>query len=145
MEKIIMVVDDMKDERKLVRLLLRKYAFQVVEVSNPLEAVRTAKQIRPHMILMDHMMPQMTGYDCVAALRQEPELCRVPIIMLSARKFDSDFGSYMKLIIEDFLPKPVESNALISRIQALLGPMELRAAVPAAPASRPAASAAPKA
>jgi CheY-like chemotaxis protein len=135
MEKIIMVVDDQKDERKLVRLLLRKYNCQVIEVPNPADAVRLAKQHKPHIILMDHMMPQMTGYECIAALRQESELCRIPIIMLSARKFDSGWASFMRMSIEDFLPKPVEAGTLLARLQSLLGPFEIRPAAVAPPLS----------
>ncbi|MBI5241920.1 MAG: response regulator [Elusimicrobia bacterium] len=126
MEKIIMVVDDQKDERKLVRLLLRKYAVTVVEASNPVEAMKLARQQKPHLILMDHVMPQMTGYEAVSALKQDPELCRIPIIMLSARKFDPEWGDFIRQSVEDFLPKPAQADKLLARIQALLGALTVR-------------------
>lgn len=131
MDKVIMVVDDQKDERKLVRLLLRKYACQVVEVPNPAEAVKMARLHKPNLVLMDHVMPQMTGYECIAALR-ESGLPRTPIIMLTARKFDSGWEAFIKMSIEGFLTKPVEANSLLAAIQGILGPLEVRAASPAA-------------
>lgn len=126
MEKIIMVVDDQKDERKLVRLLLRKYAVTVIEASNPVEAMKLARQQKPNLILMDHVMPQMTGYEAVAALRQDPDLGRIPIIMLSARKFDPEWGDFMRMSVEDFMPKPAQADKLLARIQALLGTLTVR-------------------
>lgn len=130
MEKVIMVVDDQKDERKLLKLLLRKYAVTVVEAANPVEALKLAKLQKPHLILLDHVMPMMTGYECIEALRQDSDLCRIPIIMLSSRKFDAGWGDFMHQSIEDFMPKPPDADKLVARIQSLLGALPLRPAAP---------------
>lgn len=128
MGKVIMVVDDVADERKLVRLLLRRFNCTLIEVANAVDAVKLAHKHRPQLVLMDHMMPQMSGYECIYEFRQDLDLSRIPIIMLTARKFDEGFKNFMKQEINDFLPKPVDANALLDRIQGLIGKLEPRAA-----------------
>lgn len=124
MRKTILVADDMADERKLVRLLLRKYDVAVVEATNGGDAVKLAKKYKPSLILIDHMMPGMTGYDCIQELRQDLELRGIPIIMLTSRKFDAGFRDFMRYQIDDFLQKPVESKSLLESIQARIGALD---------------------
>ncbi|MBI5596718.1 MAG: response regulator [Elusimicrobia bacterium] len=133
MRPLILVIDDMKDERKLVRLLLRQYDCELMEASNALEGLAAARKRVPTLVIIDHSMPQMTGYDAVAELRQDALLSRVPVVMLSSRKFDPDFKGYMSLQGVTFLSKPVQASALVGTLNALIGPLApapKKAAVP---------------
>lgn len=123
MRPLIMVVDDMKDERKLVRLLLRQYDCELLEASSAAEGLAAARKRRPALIIIDHSMPQMTGYDAVAELRQDALLSHVPVLMLSSRKFDPDFKGYMSLQGVSFLSKPVQATALVGTLNGLIGPL----------------------
>lgn len=133
MKPVILVVDDQKDERKLVRLLLRQYDCELVEASNAKEGLEAARKRAPRVILIDHNMPGMTGYDAVAELRQDPVLAGLPVVMLTARKFDPGFKEFMGLQGVSFLPKPVQAATLVGTLTGLIGP--LAKAKPAAPAA----------
>lgn len=135
MKPVILVVDDQKDERKLVRLLLRQYDCELVEAPNAKEGLEAARKRAPRVILIDHNMPGMTGYDAVAELRQDPALAGIPVIMLTARKFDPGFKEYMSLQGVSFLPKPVQAGTLVGTLTGLIGPLaKAKPAVPAAAA-----------
>ena len=134
MKHVIIVIDDMADDRKLVRLLLRKYDCQVLEAACAADGLKLAQKTKPHLILIDHMMPQGNGYDSIRHFREDPELRLVPIIMLTSRKFDAGFRDFMRQNIDDFLAKPVESKTLLDAIQARIGALRL-APAPAAPAA----------
>lgn len=148
MRRVFLVIDDMPDDRKLVRLLLRKYDCQIVEASSTAEGFKLAHKCKPHLILIDHMMPQENGFDAIRRFREDPELRSTPMIMLTSRRFDAGFRDYMRMLIDDFLAKPVESKTLLDAIQARLGGLTI-APVPAAPApstlAAPAVLAAPAA
>lgn len=136
MKRVFLVIDDMPDDRKLVKLLLRKYDCQIIEASNTAEGFRLAQKHKPHLILIDHMMPGENGFDAIRRFREDSELCRTPMIMLTSRKFDAGFRDYMRMLIDDFLVKPVEAKSLLDAIQAKLGGLTL-APVAAAPAPAP--------
>lgn len=123
MRPMILVIDDMKDERKLVRLLLRQYDCELVEASGAAEGLAAARKRAPQLILTDHTMPNMKGYEAVAEFRTDPALCRVPVIMLSSRKFDPCFKDYMSLQGVTFLAKPVQAATLVATIASLIGPL----------------------
>ncbi|MBI3298470.1 MAG: response regulator [Elusimicrobia bacterium] len=139
MKPLILVIDDMKDERKLVRLLLRQYDCELAEAAGAEEGLVAARKRTPNLILIDHTMPQMKGYEAVAEFRTDPALCRVPVIMLSSRKFDPCFKDYMSLQGVTFLAKPVQAGALVSTIGSLIGAL---APAPKKPALASAATAA---
>lgn len=125
--KTILVVDDSNNDRKLIRLLLRKYDCVVVEAANGAEASKQVEEHKPSLILIDHMMPDTTGYDWINKFRgnMEPKWFAqnkaVPIIMLTARKFDQGFKEFMKFQGVDFLPKPVQQKTLLGLIESLVG------------------------
>lgn len=125
-QRIVLVADDTKDDRKLVQLLLRKYDCTVVEAASGKEALELARKHKPRVVVLDHRMPEMTGYEAIQAFRADLALASVPIILLTSRKFDEGFKSYMQLAGVEFLRKPVESKQLLSLIQKLTGELPLK-------------------
>ncbi|MBI4345328.1 MAG: response regulator [Elusimicrobia bacterium] len=125
MKKVFLVIDDMTDDRKLVRLLLRKYDCRILEAASTVEGYTLALKCKPHCILIDHMMPNENGYDAIRRFREEPALRQTPIIMLTSRRFDAGFRDYMRMVIDDFLLKPVEAETLLDAIQARVGVLSL--------------------
>ena len=138
MKPVILVIDDQKDERKLVRLLLRQYDCELVEASGAREGLEAARKRAPRLILIDHNMPGMSGYDAVFEMRQDAALRNTPVIMLTSRKFDPGFKEFMGMQGVSFLAKPVQAGMLVSTLTALIGPL-----AKAKPAGAPSPAAAP--
>jgi len=137
----ILVADDSVTIQKVVELTFSKEDFVLIPVRTGEEAIRKAKEVQPDLILLDLVMPDKNGYEVCAALRAEPMLRAVPIIMLTGtfEAFDKEQG--LRAGANDFLTKPFESQALISRVKQLLFAKTVDLGGPAAPA--PAATVAP--
>jgi CheY-like chemotaxis protein len=137
----ILVADDSVTIQKVVELTFSKEDFVLIPVRSGEEAIRKAKEVQPDLILLDLVMPDKNGYEVCTALRAEPMLRAVPIIMLTGtfEAFDKEQG--LRAGANDFLTKPFESQALISRVKQLLFARTVDIGGPAAPAPAPPAPA----
>ena len=113
----ILIVDDESDIRKIVRLLLERRGHLVIEAANGCDAVALVREQSPDLIVMDIMMPKMSGIDAVKAIR---EFSTAPIIFLTARSLDADKESAYMSGGDDYLEKPFSSTELILKIEAML-------------------------
>lgn len=123
MSKKILVVDDEDNIRELIRIALTRYDCEVIEAANGQEAYDSAKREMPTLIITDHLMPNFTGYELVQKVRQDSKLKKTPILMCTAKQFDSDFPQLLKLENCDFLAKPFDVVELIGSIEKLIGPL----------------------
>ena len=123
--KTILVADDKANIRNLVRDYLEAEGFRVVIAANGREALYTARAEKPDLILLDIMMPEMSGYDFIKAYRKERE---TPIILLTAKLDETDKVLGLELGADDYVTKPFGMKELTARIHAVLR----RAARPAA-------------
>jgi len=107
MRKTVLVVDDFRDTRKLVKLLLEKNGYEVLEASDGYDAVKQAVKSRPDLILMDVAMPVMDGIQATQAIRQHFDLSEVPIVAVTAY---GDFYNDRARDVgcNDVIQKPVE-------------------------------------
>jgi len=120
----VMVVDDDPDVREVLVLLLGKAGFDAIEADSGAQCLKLLQTVRPAVILLDLMMPEMDGFEVCRALKQDPAAAEIPVIVLTAR---DDNGSRMRaarLGASDFLVKPVSSGHLISRVRAQLELLE---------------------
>ena len=119
MTKVLIV----EDEAGLVTLLkynLEKHGYETVEVMDGklvLQAVLTEK---PDLILMDWMLPHVSGVDLCRDIRQHPEVKHIPIIMVTARSEEADKVRGLSYGADDYMTKPFSVPELIARVQALL-------------------------
>ena len=113
----ILIVDDESDIRKIVRLLLERRGHSVCEASNGVEAIELLRTFKPDLVIMDIMMPKMSGVEAVRAIR---EFSSVPIIFLTAKSLDSDKEAAYLSGGDDYLVKPFSSTELILKTEALL-------------------------
>ena len=136
----ILVADDSVTIQKVVELTFSKEDFVLTQARSGEEAIRKAKEIRPDLVLLDLVMPDMNGYDVCAALRTEPVLRSVPIIMLAGtfESFDQQRGAQAGA--NDVVTKPFESQVLVGKVKQLLFARSLEAAA-AAVAPKPSADA----
>ena len=117
MSRTILVVDDKASVRNLVREYLEAEGYRVVAATNGREALYAARQEKPDLILLDIMMPQMSGYDFIRAYRKERE---TPIIVLTAKLDETDKVLGLELGADDYVTKPFGMKELAARINAVL-------------------------
>lgn len=117
MTKTILVVDDSANVRTLVREYLAAEGFRVVTANDGRAALFTARSEKPDLVLLDIMMPEMTGYDFIRAYRKERA---TPIILLTAKLEESDKVLGLELGADDYVTKPFGMRELVARINAVL-------------------------
>lgn len=113
----ILVVDDEADIRKIVRLILEKKGYSVSEASNGAIAVECIKEESIDLVLMDIMMPQMSGVEATARIR---EFSPVPILFLTAKSLERDKESAYESGGDDYLVKPFSAAELMMKVESLL-------------------------
>ena len=115
--KTILVADDKANIRNLVREYLEAENFRVVIAANGREALYAARAEKPDLILLDIMMPEMSGYDFIKTYRKESE---TPIILLTAKLDETDKVLGLELGADDYVTKPFGMKELTARINAVL-------------------------
>lgn len=119
----ILVVDDLDDNRTILRVWLEKRGYHVVEAADGQQAVEAALHERPALILMDISMPQVDGFAATSRIRQHPELRDVPIIAITAYstlKIDAQHGDSLATEYIECITKPYDINHLGNLIDRLL-------------------------
>ncbi|SRR6056297_2469674 len=116
----ILLVDDEPDVLEFMTYNLKSAGYQVYSTQNGKEAIRKAKEIEPHLILLDVMMPEMDGVETCEQLRNQAELQRTIIAFLTARGEDYSQIAGFEAGGDDYITKPIKPKVLLSRIKALL-------------------------
>jgi len=116
----ILLVDDEPDILEIVGYNLTTEGYQVATASNGVKAIEKAKQYKPHLIILDVMMPEMDGIEACEKLRAIPELSETVITFLTARGEDYSQVAGFDAGADDYITKPVKPKILISKVKALL-------------------------
>jgi two-component system, OmpR family, phosphate regulon response regulator PhoB len=116
----ILVVDDEADITALVAYHLAKASYRVTTAGNGRDALRAAREERPDLIVLDLMLPGLTGYEVLAELRRQDETKDIGVIVLTARKEEPDRIKGLALGADDYLPKPFSPPELVLRVGAVL-------------------------
>ncbi|MDP4207722.1 MAG: response regulator transcription factor [Bacteroidota bacterium] len=116
----VLIVDDEQDILEFVSYNLRKEGFHVFMANTGRQAIELAKEVQPHLILLDVMMPEMDGIETCQQLRQIPGLQNVAIAFLTARSEDYSQIAGFEAGGDDYISKPVRPKVLVSRLRALL-------------------------
>jgi two-component system KDP operon response regulator KdpE len=116
-EPLILAVDDEAGILRLIRLELTEQGYRVVVASDGEEAVRTFEQQRPDVVVLDIMLPDMSGLEVMRRLR---ERSNTPIILLTARDHDEDKVRGLELGADDYIVKPFNPQELTARVRAVL-------------------------
>lgn len=115
-EKILVVDDEIKIAR-VVKAYLAKEGYRVVEAYDGRSALELARKEKPDLVVLDLMLPEVSGWDVCRALRQESS---VPILMLTARDDDTDKIVGLELGADDYVTKPFNPKELVARVRAIL-------------------------
>jgi two-component system, OmpR family, response regulator MtrA len=117
---LICIVDDDPDVRELVEYKLVQNGHQVLSATNGQDALRLVPDMKPALLLLDVMMPGLSGFDVLSQLRADPATTQLPIIMLTAKAQDADAERGFALGASDYMVKPFSPRELLNRINAQL-------------------------
>lgn len=118
---LILIADDDPDILELVAFRLTRSGYEVVTAADGEEAVRLARERKPHLAILDVMMPTMDGYEATSTLREDESTKEMPIILLTARAQEADVSRGFEAGADDYVRKPFSPQELTSRVEAILG------------------------
>ncbi|HET9770967.1 MAG TPA: response regulator [Acidimicrobiia bacterium] len=116
----VLVVDDDPVILKLLEVNFEMEGVSVVRAADGAEGLERAREVLPDIVVLDVMMPRMTGYEVAKALREDDLTAHIPIIFVTARAQSSDVERGMELGVDDYVTKPFDPLDLIARVNTLL-------------------------
>ena len=116
----ILLVDDEPDIIEIIRYNLTAEGYKVSTAQNGIEALKVAKKHKPHLIILDVMMPEMDGMETCIQMRKDPELANTLITFLTARGEDYSQMAGFDAGADDYITKPIKPKVLLSKVKALL-------------------------
>lgn len=116
----ILVVDDEPDISAMVAYHLARESYRVRTVATGSEALEAVERERPDLVVLDLMLPGMSGLDVLRELRRRPELESLPVILLTARREEGDRVEGLSLGADDYVSKPFSPQELVLRVSAVL-------------------------
>ena len=120
-EKVILVVDDEEGFGETIKMMLEVGGeYKVVTAYNGKEAIKKAHIVKPKLILLDIMMPEMDGLETLKILKETNVTMQIPVIMLTGCQEDVYKLKASQLYDEDYILKPVETKELLARIEKVL-------------------------
>lgn len=120
MQKRILIVDDEASIREMVAFALRKADMETMQAADAREAQLKVAKVVPDLILLDWMLPGMSGLELARRMRREDPTREVPIIMLTARGEEMDRVNGLEAGVDDYVVKPFSTRELIARINTVL-------------------------
>src|SRR3954471_2016966 len=117
---LVLIVDDNIDAREMYGLYLQHEGFRWVEAVNGQDAITQTRLEKPAVILMDATMPRMDGWEAVRLLKQDPDTCGIPLIMLTGHALQEHRGRAAEAGADAFLAKPVLPDRLAAEIRRVL-------------------------
>lgn len=118
--KKVLVVDDKDLSRELIRTILEQCGHLVCEASDGFDAVRSAREFRPDLIVLDLQMPLLDGYGVLRVLRADETFAAVPVVAVTASAMHGDREHALAAGFTGYLAKPVRVHALRSELERLL-------------------------
>ncbi|MDP3719792.1 MAG: ATPase, T2SS/T4P/T4SS family [Acidobacteriota bacterium] len=114
----VLVTDDDRMIRLLVRMLLEKEGFKVLEAENGAVGMETARREKPDLMLVDLQMPDMDGFQVIQMMRADPALSSIPLVVLTSESGSGVETKVLEMGADDYLTKPFEPEVMISRVRA---------------------------
>jgi CheY-like chemotaxis protein len=117
MAKTILVVEDQVAISQLIQFKLKNSGYRVVTAKDGVAALEKARSLRPDLILLDIMLPLMTGFEVLAALKKDEVNKNIPVIFLTGQSREDEIVKGLELGAEDYILKPFSPNELAARIK----------------------------
>jgi len=118
--KQILIVEDEEDLREIMIYNFKREGYDVMGVESGEEGLNQAQKLIPDIVLLDLMLPKMSGLDVCRELKQSNKTKNIPIIMVSAKGEEADIVCGLELGADDYVAKPYSPRVLLARVRALL-------------------------
>jgi len=118
--KRILVADDEPDVLQLVSMNLKNAGYNVLKAEDGVSALNQARETLPALIVLDLMLPEMSGLEVCKVLKKEPATSQIPIIMLTAKAEEVDRIVGLELGADDYMTKPFSPRELVLRVKSIL-------------------------
>jgi two-component system cell cycle response regulator DivK len=117
MSRRILVIDDMEDNRRILRDLLTTGGFEVIEAETGEAGVEAAEASRPDLILMDIQLPGLDGYEATRRIKANPALRAIPLIAVTSYALSGDDVKAYEAGCDDYVTKPFSPRALLAKVR----------------------------
>ena len=118
--KKILVVDDERDLAELVAMNLQRNGYEAMTAHDGATGLELARRQRPDLVILDVMMPGLSGRDVMMAVKTAPETAAMPVLMLTARMEETDIVVGLSMGADDYVTKPFSMKVLMARVAAVL-------------------------
>jgi len=118
--KTVLVADDKATSRELVRTVLEKSGYAIVEASDGIEALRNARELKPDLIILDLHMPRLDGFGVIVEIRRDAALAATPVMALTASAMQGDRERALSAGFTAYIAKPIQLSFLRSEVERLL-------------------------
>jgi DNA-binding response OmpR family regulator len=115
-QKTVMIIEDEVDAAELFAEMMRVGGFRVLKMLSSIPAISAITREKPDAIILDLMMPDISGLEVLHSMRQEPELVDIPVIVVSAKSMPSDIKTGLEAGASLYLTKPVSFRDLKSAV-----------------------------
>jgi CheY-like chemotaxis protein len=120
-EKTVMIIEDEEDAAELFAEMMRVSGFRVVKTSKSAPAIEMMTSEKPDVILLDIMMPEISGLDILRQMRRDPMLANIPVVVVTAKGMPADIKNGMEAGASTYLTKPVGFLDLKEAVERALG------------------------
>ena len=120
MTKRILIVEDHEENRRILRLLLTKHGYEVLEAVDGEDGVTMAEEMHPDLILMDIQLPGVDGYEATRRIKGNPALQKIPIIVVTSYALSGDDAKAFAAGCDAYVAKPVNLRKLLATVREFL-------------------------
>jgi len=116
----IIVADDDLDICELLEMKLRQSGYDVHTALGGEQALEMIRSVRPHLVILDIMMPVMSGMDVLRQMRSEPAIADIPVILMTAKRQENDVDTGFALGVVDYIIKPFNLKDLVAQVESVI-------------------------
>ena len=120
--RVVLVVDDHQDNRRILRDLLASAGYEVIEATTGDDGVAMAKARTPDLILMDIQLPGIDGYEATRRIKADDALGRIPVIVVTSYALSGDDAKALAAGADAYVAKPFSPRAMLAKIREYLPP-----------------------
>ncbi|HEY5624506.1 MAG TPA: response regulator [Gammaproteobacteria bacterium] len=117
---LVMIVDDSPTEVHVMKTALEKHGYETISAMSGSECISLAREMRPDLILMDIVMPDVNGFQATRTLTRDPTTRSIPVVMVTTKSQETDRIWGLRQGAVDYIVKPVTSTALIAKTEEVL-------------------------
>ena len=119
-QKTVLIIEDEEDAAELFAEMMRVSGFRVSKTSRSSPAISMMNEYKPDLVLLDIMMPEVSGLDILRQMRRDPNLAEIPVVVLSAKSMPADIKTGMEAGASTYLTKPVGFQELKDAVERAL-------------------------